>query len=95
LIVSHITELINVIINEQYSLLYKDEVYDDAIRTGDRMRGYIKQFALIIKLMFRCKFKKYRPNADKILMSERILRLNDNSHPEDIKTVLKMSKKNL
>jgi hypothetical protein len=20
--------------------LYKDEVYDDAIRTGDRMRGY-------------------------------------------------------
>jgi predicted RNA-binding protein (virulence factor B family) len=23
-------------------LLYKDEVYDDAIRTGDRMRGYIK-----------------------------------------------------
>jgi predicted RNA-binding protein (virulence factor B family) len=22
--------------------LYKDEVYDDAIRTGDRMRGYIK-----------------------------------------------------
>jgi predicted RNA-binding protein (virulence factor B family) len=44
LIVSHITELsINVIINEQYKgLLYKDEVYDDAIRTGDRMRGYIK-----------------------------------------------------
>jgi predicted RNA-binding protein (virulence factor B family) len=32
-----------VIINEQHKgLLYKDEVYDDAIRTGDRMRGYIK-----------------------------------------------------
>jgi hypothetical protein len=28
-------------------LLYKDEVYDDAIRTGDRMRGYIKTFVLI------------------------------------------------
>jgi hypothetical protein len=37
LIVSHITEIgINVIINEQHKgLLYKDEVYDDAIRTGD------------------------------------------------------------
>ena len=44
LIVSHITEIgINVIINERHKgLLYKDEVYDDAIRTGDRMRGYIK-----------------------------------------------------
>ena len=44
LIVSHITDLgINVIINEQHKgLLYKDEVYDETIRTGDRKRGFIK-----------------------------------------------------
>jgi hypothetical protein len=52
-------------------LLYKDEVYDDAIRTGDRMRGYIKQFALIIKLMLLQiqGYESIEPNADKILMS--------------------------
>jgi hypothetical protein len=34
-------------------------MYDDAIRTGDRMRGYIKQYVLI-KLMFRCKFRIWK-----------------------------------
>jgi hypothetical protein len=44
LIISHITEIgINVIINQKHKgLVYKDEVYDDAIRTGDKMKGYIK-----------------------------------------------------
>ena len=41
--------------------------------------------------------KSIEPNADKILdelrASRGFLRLTDNSHPEDIKTVLKMSKK--
>jgi hypothetical protein len=102
LIVSHITELgINVIINEQYKgLLYKDEVYDDAIRTGDRMRGYIKNVRPDNKIDVSLQIQGYEsiePNADKILdelrASRGFLRLNDNSHPEDIKTVLKMSKK--
>jgi predicted RNA-binding protein (virulence factor B family) len=79
--------------------LYKDEVYDDAIHTGDRMRGYIKTIRQIIKLMLLFKFKdiKVEPNADIILdelrASRGFLRLTDSSHPEDIKTVLKMSKK--
>jgi predicted RNA-binding protein (virulence factor B family) len=73
LIVSHITELgINVIINEQYKgLLYKDED-DDAIRTGDRMRGYIKTVRPDNKIDVSLQIQGYEsiePNADKILMS--------------------------
>lgn len=102
LIVSHITELgINVIINEQHKgLLYKDEVYDDAIRTGDRMRGYIKNIRPDNKIDVSLQIQGYQsiePNAAIILnelrASRGFLRLNDSSHPEDIKTVLKMSKK--
>ncbi|UPZ14599.1 S1 RNA-binding domain-containing protein [Flavobacterium humidisoli] len=102
LIVSHITEMgINVIINERHKgLLYKDEVYDDSIRTGDRMRGYIKNIRPDNKIDVALQpqgVESIEPNADKILSELRasrgFLRLNDNSHPEDIKTVLKMSKK--
>ncbi|AOC96778.1 MULTISPECIES: S1 RNA-binding domain-containing protein [Flavobacterium] len=102
LIVSHITDMgINVIINERHKgLLYKDEVYDDSIRTGDRMRGYIKNIRPDNKIDVALQaqgFESIEPNAEKILSELRasrgFLRLNDNSHPEDIKTVLKMSKK--
>ncbi|MBB4804026.1 putative RNA-binding protein (virulence factor B family) [Flavobacterium nitrogenifigens] len=102
LIVSHITDMgINVIINEKHKgLLYKDEVYDDSIRTGQRLRGYIKNIRPDHKIDVALQaqgFESIEPNADKILSelraSKGFLRLNDNSHPEDIKTVLKMSKK--
>jgi len=101
LIVSHITDLgINVIINEQYKgLLYKNEVYDD-LRTGDRLKGYIKVIRPDNKIDVSIQkpgFESIEPNAEKILdelrASRGFLRLNDDSHPEDIKTVLKMSKK--
>ncbi|MBJ2124127.1 MULTISPECIES: S1 RNA-binding domain-containing protein [unclassified Flavobacterium] len=102
LIVSHITDMgINVIINERHKgLLYKDEVYDDSIRTGNRMRGYIKNIRPDNKIDVALQpqgVESIEPNAEKILSELRasrgFLRLNDNSHPEDIKTVLKMSKK--
>lgn len=102
LIVSHITELgINVIINEKHKgLMYKDEVYNDAIRTGDRMRGYIKTIRPDNKIDVSLQIQGYEsiePNAqvilDELKASRGFLRLHDNSHPEDIKTVLKMSKK--
>lgn len=102
LIVSHITDLgINVIINEQHKgLIYKDEVYDESIRTGNRLRGYIKTIRPDGKIdvsLQKQGFEAVEPNAEKILDELRanrgFLRLNDNSHPEDIKTVLKMSKK--
>ena len=102
LIVSHITDIgINVIINEQHKgLLYKDEVYDDSIRTGDRLRGYIKHIRPDNKIdvsLEKIGYERIEPNAERILdelrASRGFLRLNDNSHPEDIKTVLQMSKK--
>lgn len=102
LIVSQITEIgINVIINEKHKgLVYKDEVYDDSIRTGDRMRGYIKTIRPDNKIDVSLQIQGYlniEPNAkvilDELKASRGFLRLNDNSHPEDIKTVLKMSKK--
>jgi hypothetical protein len=101
LIISHITEVgINVIINDIHKgLLYKDQVYDD-IRTGDRMTGYIKAIRPDNKIdvsLQKLGYENIEPNAEKILdelrASRGFLRLNDNSHPEDIKTVLKMSKK--
>ncbi len=102
LIVSHITEIgINVIINEQHKgLLYENEVYDDSIRTGDRMIGYIKNIRQDNKIdvsLQKQGYENVEPNAEKILNELRgnrgFLRLNDNSNPVDIKTVLKMSKK--
>jgi predicted RNA-binding protein (virulence factor B family) len=102
LIVSHITDIgINVIINEQHKgLLYKDEVYDDAIRTGDRLRGFIKTIRPDQKIDVSLQafgYEKVEPNAqyilDELKASRGFLRLHDNSHPEDIKSVLKMSKK--
>jgi len=101
LIISHITDLgINVIINDIHKgLLYKDQVYDD-IRLGDRMTGYIKTIRPDHKIdvsLQKLGYENIEPNAEKILdelrASRGFLRLNDNSHPEDIKTVLKMSKK--
>ncbi|MFT3796079.1 S1 RNA-binding domain-containing protein [Flavobacterium sp.] len=102
LIVSHITELgINVIINGQHKgLLYKDEVYDDSIRTGDKLRGFIKNIRPDHKIdvsLQKQGYENVEPNADKILLELKanrgFLRLNDDSHPEDIKAVLQMSKK--
>jgi uncharacterized protein len=101
LIVSHITEVgINVIINEKHKgLLYKNEVYDD-LRTGDRIVGYIKNIRPDGKIdvsATKIGFDKVEPSAqyilDELKASRGFLRLTDDSHPEDIKTVLKMSKK--
>ncbi len=102
IIVSHITEIgVNVIINEKHKgLIYKNEIYDDRIRTGDRLRGFIKLIRPDHKIdvtLEKLGYDKVEPNAQKILdelkASRGFLRLNDNSHPEDIKTVLQMSKK--
>lgn len=101
LIVSHITEVgINVIINEKHKgLLYKNEVFED-LRTGDRIIGYIKNIRPDGKIdVSRQPFGMDRidDSAQKIIdelkASRGFLRLNDNSNPEDIKTVLQMSKK--
>ncbi len=102
LIVSHITDAgINVIINETYKgLVYKDEVFDDTLRTGDRTVGYIVQVRPDNKVdvsLRKAGYEGVAPGAEKILemlqSGRGFLRLHDNSTPEDIKSVLKMSKK--
>ena len=101
LIISHTTEMgINVIINDKHKgLLYKDQVYDD-IRIGDRVKGYIKSIRPDSKIdvtLQRQGYENIEPNSEKILLelkaSRGFIRLNDSSHPEDIRTVFKMSKK--
>ena len=102
LIISHITDIgINVIINQKHKgLVYNDEVYDDRIITGDKLIGYIKNVRDDGKIdvsLQKLGYQNIEPNAENILdelrASKGFLRLNDNSSPEDIKTVLKMSKK--
>lgn len=101
IIVSHFTDLgINVIINGKHKgLLYKNDVYDD-IRLGERLVGYVKTIRPDNKIdisLQKAGVEGIEPNAEKILeelrASRGFLRLTDDSHPEDIKTVLKMSKK--
>lgn len=102
LIISHITDLgINVIINGTHKgLVYKNEVYDDKIRPGDEAKGYIKMIRPDGKIDITLQkpgFESVEENAqiilDELKARKGFLRLNDNSHPDDIKTILKMSKK--
>ena len=101
LIVSHITELgINVIINYKYKgLLYKDEVFEN-LTPGKKLKGYIKNIREDKKIdvsLVKLGVEGIEENAqivlDELKFSNGFLRLTDNSHPEEIKTVLKMSKK--
>ncbi len=101
LVVSHITDLgINVIINEKHKgLIYKNEIFEE-LRTGDRIIGYIKSIRPDGKIdVSRQKVgvEAIGDGAASILKAleenNGFLGLSDTSHPEDIKTVLNMSKK--
>lgn len=101
LVVSHITDMgINVIINEKHKgLIYKNELFED-LRTGDRVIGYIKKIregGKIDVVRTKIGFDGVLSSADVILeelgKNNGFLGLSDASHPEDIKTVLNMSKK--
>lgn len=101
LIVSHITDAgINVIINEKHKgLMYQNEIFED-FRTGDRIIGYIKNIRPDGKIdVSRTKlgFEKVSDSVSKVLkeleLNNGFLGLNDKSHPDEIKTVLGMSKK--
>lgn len=101
LIVTHITDAgVNVVINEKHrGLMYKNELFEE-LRTGDRVIGYIKQIRPDGKIdVSRQKigFEKITDFAEKILheleLNNGFLGLHDKSHPDEIKTVLEMSKK--
>lgn len=102
LTISHITDLgINVIINGTHKgLVYKNEVYKDTIRPGDKTIGYIKLIRPDGKIdvtLNKTGIESLEENAQLVLnelkRSNGFLKLNDNSSPEDIKTILHMSKK--
>jgi len=101
LMVSHITEIgINVIINWRFrGLAYQNEVFE-TVSPGYKTKGYIKTIRPDgkIDVSFQKQgFEAIDDSAQQVLealkQNDGILRLNDNSHPEEIKSVLKMSKK--
>ena len=102
ILISHITEAgINVIINQKHKgLVYKNEVYTE-VKPGMKTKGYIKNIrpdGKIDVLLRKVGVDAIEPSSqiilDELKANRGFLRLTDNSHPEDIKTVLKMSKKN-
>jgi predicted RNA-binding protein (virulence factor B family) len=101
LMVSHITEIgINVIINGKFrGLVYQNEVFE-TVSPGYKTKGYIKTIRPDgkIDVSFQKQgFEAIDDSAQQVLealkQNDGVLRLNDNSHPEEIKSVLKMSKK--
>lgn len=102
LTISHITDLgINVIVNGTHKgLVYKNEVFTDNIRPGDKTVGYIKFIRPDGKIditLNKTGVERLEENAqlilDELKRSNGFLKLNDNSSPDDIKTILHMSKK--
>jgi predicted RNA-binding protein (virulence factor B family) len=101
LMVSHITEIgINVIINGKFrGLAYQNEVFE-TVSPGYKTKGYIKTIRPDgkIDVSFQKQgFEAIDDSAQQVLealkQNDGVLRLNDYSHPEEIKSVLKMSKK--
>jgi predicted RNA-binding protein (virulence factor B family) len=101
LMISHITEIgINVIINGKFrGLAYQNEVFE-TVSPGYKTKGYIKTIRPDgkIDVSFQKQgFEAIDDSSQQVLealkQNDGVLRLNDNSHPEEIKSVLKMSKK--
>jgi len=101
ILVTHLTEKgANVIINGIHKgLIYIDDIFED-IRTGDRMKAYVKKIREDNKIDIVLQTPGYRsiePNANFILEELKaaggFLALHDKSDPDTIKNELGMSKK--
>lgn len=101
LFVTHITELgANVIIEGKYSgLIHNDDIFED-IRTGDRIKGYVKKVREDKKVDVVLQapgYKSIEPNAnfilDELKAAGGFLPLHDKSDPDTIKNEMGMSKK--
>lgn len=99
--ISHFTDLgVNVIIENKYKgLVFADEVFKD-LKLGTKTKAYIKQVRPDGKIDLT--FKKIGVEAidddSQLILNELkanngYLGLHDKSHPEEIKSVLQMSKK--
>lgn len=101
ILVSHITDKgANVIINgEHKGLIYFEDIFED-IRTGDKMKAYIKKIRddnKIDVVLQNPGFRSIEPNAEYVLEELQaaggFLPLHDKSDPETIKNELGLSKK--
>lgn len=99
--ISHFTDLgVNVIIENQFKgLAFTDEVFKD-LKLGTKTKAYIKQIRPDGKIDVTFKklgLEAIDDDAELVLKELKanngFLGLHDKSHPEDIKTVLQMSKK--
>jgi len=101
ILVTHLTEKgANVIINGVHKgLIYIEDIFED-IRTGDRLKAYIKKIRLDNKIdvvLQTLGYKSIEPNAqfilDELKASGGFIALHDKSAPEAIKDLLGLSKK--
>ena len=92
---------VNVIIEHQYrGLAFQNQVFDETLRFGKTYTAYVKQVRPDgkVDIVFQPMGESLIEAAVQKILAELhanrgFLGLHDNSHPEDIKTVLKMSKK--
>lgn len=101
LIISHPSEIgMNVIVNKKHTgLIHKSDIYKD-LSIGDSLKGIVKKVRTDNKLdivLTQIGYKNIGPNAEVIIKeledNSGYLKLTDKSSPDDIKSVLHMSKK--
>ncbi len=102
LIIANKTDLgLNAIINEKHlGLIYHDEIFRN-LQLGEKLKGFIKKIREDNKIDISLQPMGYRnviePTSQFILDALKrhngVLKLTDNSHPDDIKRILQMSKK--
>ncbi|QIE58071.1 GntR family transcriptional regulator [Rasiella rasia] len=101
ILVTHLTEKgANAIVNgKHHGLIYEADIFED-IRTGDRMKAYVKKIRNDNKIDLVLQHPGYRsiePNAnyvlDELKAAGGFLPLHDKSDPETIKNELGLSKK--
>lgn len=101
ILVTHLTEKgANVIINGVHKgLIYIEDIFED-IRTGDRMKAYIKKIREDNKIdlvLQTLGYKSIEPNAqfilDELKAAGGFIALHDKSSPDAIKDLLGLSKK--
>lgn len=92
---------VNVIIENQFrGLAFQNQVFDETLKFGKTYKAYVKQVRPDgkVDISFQKQGLEQIDAAVQKILAELnanrgFLGLHDNSHPEDIKTVLKMSKK--
>ncbi|MFC7357449.1 S1 RNA-binding domain-containing protein [Jejudonia soesokkakensis] len=101
ILVTHLTEKgANAIVNgKHHGLIYIDDIFED-IRTGDRIKAFVKKVRDDNKIDLVLQAPGYRsiePNAnfilDELKAAGGFLPLHDKSAPEEIKNLLGLSKK--